>query len=47
MFFLLLYACSVEEEKNDNKTFIAKTGLADEYEISKQMIEKANMEFIY
>lgn len=39
MFFLLLYACSAEEEKNDNKTFIAKTGLADEYEISKQILD--------
>ena len=39
MFFLLLYACSVEEEKNDNKTFIAKAGLANEYETSRQTLD--------
>jgi len=35
----LLYACSVEEEKKDNKTFIAKSVLTDEYELSKQRLD--------
>lgn len=42
LFFListLLYACSVEEEKNDNKNFIAKSSLTNEYEVSKRRLD--------
>ena len=42
LFFLissLLYACSTEEEKKDNKTFIAKSSATNEYELSRERLD--------
>lgn len=42
LFFLissLLYACSGKEEKNNNKTFIAKSSPTNEYELSKKRLD--------